>query len=389
MPEVSQALQVGEHGIRTYPEWDAIRNLRTRLGADVRDLDLSTYPRKRVRTMGRVALLATYASDQAIADAGLDETILTSGRTGIAYGSTHGSTTELESFARRIFGDSDIKGLPGSAYLKFMSHTCVANLAQYYGIRGRVVSTCSACVSASQAIGAGYELIQNGLQDIVICGGAEEIHVSHAAVFDIVYAASARYNERPDDSPRPFDAARDGLVVAEGAGTVVLESLESARRRGARIHAEILGYATNCDGAHVTAPSSSGMEAVMRDALKNARLAPGDVDYVNAHATGTTLGDVAESVATARVLGRDTAISSTKGHTGHTLGACGSIEIAFAVAMMEEGFLPPTRNLTEPDPECADLDYVMGAPRKATPRTVMSNNFAFGGINTSLIVGRR
>jgi 3-oxoacyl-[acyl-carrier-protein] synthase II len=268
-----------------------------------------------------------------------------------------------------------------------MSHTCAANLAQYFGIQGRVVSTCAACVSASQAVGTGYELIKHGLQDMVLCGGADEMHYTHVVVFDLLYATSTN-NTRPDCSPRPFDAARDGLVVGEGAGTVVLESLEHALAREAQIYAEVIGYGTNCDGTHVTQPSARGMARAMRLALEDAALEPGAIDYINAHATATVMGDIAESDATAEIFGERTPISSTKGHTGHTLGACGAIEIAFGIAMMREGFVPPTRNLDEVDPRCRPLEYVRGEPRAMKLDTFMSNNFAFGGINTSLIVRR-
>jgi 3-oxoacyl-[acyl-carrier-protein] synthase II len=386
---VSDALRAGRHGIVTMPEWEKVGQLQTRLAGAVRDVDLTRrWPRKKVRTMGRVALLATHATEQAAADAGLDEATLGSGRTGLAYGSTHGSSHELEQFCRTLFATESLQGLASSAYLKFMSHTTAANLALFFGVRGRVISTCAACVSASQAIGQGYELVRSGIQDVMICGGAEELHFVHAGVFDVMYATSTRYNDRPGESPRPFDAARDGMVVGEGAGTVVLESLARARARGARIHAEILGWGTNCDGAHVTSPSVEGMADCMRLALEDARVRPGEVGYVNAHATATTVGDVAESVATEQVLGREVPIASTKGYTGHTLGACGAIELAFCVAGMRDGFLAPNRNLRDVDPECAKLSYVTGEARAARTDVVMTNNFAFGGINTSIVIGR-
>ncbi len=312
--------------------------------------------------------------------------MLGSGKLGLAYGSTHGSSSALESFCRTLFKENDLKGIGGSAYLKFMSHTCVANLAQYYGIKGRVISTCAACVSASQAIGAGYELVKHGIQDVMICGGAEEMHYTHVGVFDLLYATSTHYNDRPDRSPRPFDAEHDGLVVGEGAGTLVLETWERASNRGAKIYGEIAGYGTNCDGTHVTSPSAEGMAAAMRLALDDAKMPRGDIQYVNAHATATPLGDIAESQATMQVLGDEVAISSTKGHTGHTLGACGAIESAFCMMMIRDGFLPPTRNLETVDPRCAPLNYLRGEVRRAKLDTVMNNNFAFGGINTSLII---
>jgi len=221
----------------------------------------------------------------------------------------------------------------------------------------------------------------------MICGGAEELHFSHAAVFDIMFATSTRYNSHPDSSPRPFDAARDGLVIGEGAATFVLESFESAQKRGASVYGEILGYGTNCDGGHLTNPSAEGMAGAMQLALRDAGLAPEAIDYVNAHATGTKLGDIAESKATLAVLGDKVPVSSTKGQCGHTLGAAGSIEAAICVTLLRNGFVPPTRNLDDIDPLCAPLNYVRGDVYAKTLRRVMNNNFAFGGINTSLIFG--
>jgi 3-oxoacyl-[acyl-carrier-protein] synthase II len=385
---VSEALRHGRHGIGIRPEWADIGQLRTRLGAEVTGLDDTKFPRKKTRTMGRVGLLALHATDDAILDARLSPEELSSSDVGLAYGSTHGSSAALEDFCRKLFRETSLKGLAGSTYLKFMSHTCAANLAQFYAVRGRVTSTCAACVSASVAIGTGYELVRGGQQELVVCGGAEELHFVHAGVFDIMFATSTDFNERPDLSPRPFDVDRDGLVVGEGAGTVVVERYDRAVARGAHIYAEIVGYGSNCDGTHVTSPSVAGMAGAMRLALRDAGLPPDAIEYVNAHATATEVGDVCESQATFEVLGSGVPISSTKGNTGHTLGACGAIEVAFCIAAMRDGFLPPTRNLDRVDPRCAPLDYVMGAVRAAHPEIVMTNNFAFGGINTSLILRR-
>ncbi|MHB8419149.1 MAG: beta-ketoacyl-ACP synthase [Myxococcales bacterium] len=386
---VSAALREGRHGIVSWPEWATEGKLTTLLAAPVRDIDVSTLPRKKTRTMGRVSILSALASDQAVKDAGLTPELLSSGEVGLAYGSTHGSSSELTDFCARFFKNGrSLIGTPPTSYLKFMSHTTAANLATYYGIRGRVISTCAACVSASLAVGAGYEAIQAGIHDVLICGGAEELHFSHAGVFDILFAASHKYNDRPDRSPRAFDAARDGLVVGEGAGTLVLEALDRAQARGAKIHGEVVGYGTNCDGGHLTDPSSDGMARVMKLALRDAGLDAAAIDYVNAHGTATAQGDIAESRASYEVFGDRVPLSSTKGFTGHTLGACGAIEVAFCLAMMRDRFLAPNRNLDEVDPQCAPLNYVRGEARRAEPATVMSNNFAFGGINTSLILRR-
>jgi 3-oxoacyl-[acyl-carrier-protein] synthase II len=385
---VADALTTGKSGVVTHPEWSSCDGLVTRLGADVPDLPPDRIPRKLARTMGRVSILATAATEDALKDAGLTEAEVTSGKVGLAYGSTHGSTSAMESFCRPLYKSGGLMGLTASSYLKFMSHTCAANLAQHFSLRGRVIPTCSACTSASQAIGAGYEAVRYGLEDVMVVGGAEEMHVMHAAVFDLMYATSTRKNDRPTESPRPFDADRDGLVVGEGAGTLVLESLERAHARGAKIYAEVLGFGTNCDGTHVTSPSAEGMRGAIDRALADARLSPDAIDYVNAHGTATELGDLAETAATHAVFGPRVPISSTKGATGHTLGACGAIEAIFSLLMMRDGFMAPTRNLEKVDPRCAPLDYVMGAPREARLTTVMTNNFAFGGINTSIILRR-
>lgn len=382
------SLRAGRHGIAVMPEWDRIAEMRTRLGGPVTGLELERrWPRKKVRTMGRVALLAAYAAEQAIADAGLDAETLASGNTGLSFGSNSGSSEALAEFCTTLLTTMSMKGLQSTSYLKFMPHTCAANLAQFFGIRGRVVPVTSACASGAQAIGSAYEAIKFGLQDIMVAGGADELHYTTAVTFDLMFATSTNYNDRPDLSPRPFDANRDGLVVGEGAGSVVLESLEGARARGATIYAEILGYGTNCDGLHITAPSEQGMRDAMARSLRDAGLSPDRIDYVNAHGTATDIGDVAESNATREVFGRPIPISSTKSYTGHTMGACGPIEAAFCVGMLQGGFLAPTRNLVDIDPRCAALDYVREV-RDVRSEVIMSNNFAFGGVNTSLIFGQ-
>jgi 3-oxoacyl-[acyl-carrier-protein] synthase II len=386
LASVSDALRSDRHGIVRTDAW-ARWGVRTALAGSVDDPPLERVSRKHVRAMGKVARLATAATADAIASAGLSRAQVSAHDTALLYGSTDGSTGAAEEYYRKLYGSDSFAGLLSSSYLRFMSHTCAANLAAVFEIHGRVVPICSACTSASQAIGEAYFGIATGRDTIAICGGAEELHVTVAGVFDLMMAATTRYNDAPDQSPRPFDVARDGMVVGEGAGTLVLESLEHAQARGARIWAELVGYGSTCDGAHLTSPSPAGMTAAMRRALEHAGLGPGDIDYVNAHATGTEIGDIAESEATHAVFGEGIAISSTKGHTGHTLGGCGAIESICAIAMLDGGFVAPTRNLVEVDPRCAALDYVTRV-RPADLRRVMNNNFAFGGINTSLIFAR-
>jgi 3-oxoacyl-[acyl-carrier-protein] synthase II len=380
-------LKAGHHGIRFMPEWEFMDDLQCRLAANVTGIDFKKRYHRRVRrTMGRVTLLALHATEQAIAQAGLSEELLTGGRTGLAYGSTSGSSAELELFSRPLMNSNSMRGLESNAYLRIMAHTCAANLASHFQIRGRVQPTCSACTSGSQAVGYGYEMIRQGTEDVMVCGGAEEMHYTSAVTFDLLMATSAHFNDRPNDSPRPFDRDRDGLVTGEAGATLVLEEYEHAKARGVEILGEVLGYASCCDGAHITQPNPDGMRRVMELSLADAKLPAEKIDYVHAHATATTVGDVAEAQATHDLFQRAVPVASTKGHVGHTLGACGALEAIWSIEMIREGFLAGTRNLENLDPECPPLDYLREA-RDAAPTYVMSNNFAFGGVNTSLVLG--
>ena len=379
------ALQAGTSGVCFYPDWDQVEGLQTRLGAPADFERPPHFDRKKIRTMGRVALLAARATELALADAGLLQQAADLD-CGIAYGSTSGAPPSIQKYAEQITVNKTLAGVSVSDYIKFMSHTTAANLTQFFGFKGRVVPACSACSSGSQAIGFAYENIKYGQQNVMIAGGAEELHVLSATVFDIMYATSTR-NHEPSSTPRPFDADRDGLVVGEGAATFVLESLEHAQARDAPIHGEILGFGTNCDGAHIVTPSVKGMRGAMTLALKDAGLGPAQIGFVNAHGTATEVGDIAESQATAQVFDRPVPISSLKSYMGHTLGACGALEAWISVAMMKEGWLAPTLNLETVDPRCAPLDYLT-AVRDSAPDRIMTNNFAFGGVNTSLILGK-
>lgn len=385
---VRQKLLTGQSGIQLCPEYEEYEGLATRLVAPVPDFERPDhYPRKNVRSMGRVSLFAVRATELALIQAGLlDSPILTGGRTGLAFGSTTGSPPAIETYAQQISVHKTLHGITGAQFVKLMSHTTAANLAQFFGTTGRVLPTCSACTSGSQGIGYAFETIQWGLQDVMVSGGAEELHVICTAVFDIMNATSQRHDE-PHRTPRPFDADRDGLVVGEGAGVLILEELEQARARGAHIYAEIVGYATNGDGRHIVNPTREDMAIVMREALDCAGLKPEDIGYVNAHGTATDVGDVVESQATNDVFGERVPVSSLKGHMGHTLGACGALEAWICINMMNEGWLAPTLNLENLDSRCAPLDYIKTV-RYQQVDYIMSNNFAFGGVNTSLIFKR-
>ncbi len=386
-PTVRAKLLAQQSAIITMPDWNDVGGLRTRLGAEVPGFERPAhFPRKKIRSMGRVSLMATRATELAIQSAGLGPDQIQSEGTGIAYGSTSGSPPALEHFARQLGMHRTLDGITGAGFIQMMSHTCAINLAQFFEIHGRIITTCSACTAGSQGIGYAYESIKFGRQNVMIAGGAEELHLAAAVVFDLLFTTS-KMNDRPEKTPRPFDVQRDGLVVGEGAATLVLESLEHAQKRGGPILAEIIGFATNCEGSHVVTPCAAGMKTVMRLALKDASLSSDAIDYVNAHATATEVGDIAESHATAECFGRPVPISSLKSYMGHTLGACGAIEAWICIELMREGWMPPTINLEQVDPRCAPLDYLT-VPREGPLNCVMSNNFAFGGINTSLILKR-
>ena len=385
---IEARLRSGKNAVRRMHEWDYFDNLNSRLGAPVDDFATpGHYSRKMVRSMGRVSLMAVRASEMALLDAGLlDDPSIRDGRMGIAYGSSAGSVDPVRVFGRMLDTGS-MQGVTSTSYIQMMPHTAAVNVGLFFGLKGRVVPTSSACTSGSQGIGYAYEAIRFGRQQMMLAGGAEELSAPGAAVFDTLFATSCR-NEAPETTPRPFDRERDGLVVGEGATTLVLEDFDSARARGARMYAEIVGYASNSDGLHITQPEASTMAVVMRDALADAGLSASAIGYVSAHGTATDRGDVAESQATQQVLGSGKPISSMKSYLGHTLGACGAIEAWWAIEMMRRGTFAPTLNLTTPDPACGELDYLMDAWRMLETEYIMSNNFAFGGINTSLIFKR-
>ena len=385
--QVAARLKTQSTGIQYIQEWDKYIGLNTRLGAPADFIRPAHYSRKQTRSMGRVALMATYATELALIDAGLlNDPCLNSGQTGIAYGSCAGSFEALAEFGNMLLNHT-VNGLNATSYIRMMAHTTAVNIGLFFGINGRIYTTSSACTSSSQGIGYAYEAIKHGYQKLMVAGGAEELSASEAAVFDTLFATSTR-NDTPEKSPRPFDRDRDGLVIGEGAGTLILEEHEHALARGAHIHAELIGFGTNSDGLHVTQPDSNSMQTVIRLALQDAQLDASAIGYISAHGTATAHGDVAESHATAAVFGANTPISSLKSFTGHTLGACGALEVWVAINMMNEGWFHATANLEKIDPACAQMDYIKDDIRTLNCEYVMSNNFAFGGINTSLIFKR-
>jgi len=387
-PAIEAGLRAGKNAVRTMPAWNKYKNLNTRLAAPVDGFQPPDHwNRKQLRSMGRVSQLAVRASELALEDAGLlGDPLLRSGSVGVACGSSTGSTPDIGDFGEMLLtGDS--KGLNANSYVRMMPHTTGANVGIFFGLRGRIISTSTACTSGSQGVGFAYEAIKHGQQDVMLGGGAEELCASEAMAFDMLYATSQR-NDNPASTPRPYDRDRDGLVVGEGGGMLVLEELERARARGARIYAEVAGFATNSDGTHVTKPEAETMRVVMDLALRSANLGASAIGYVNGHGTATEQGDIAETRATSALFGSRMPISSQKSYLGHTLGACGALESMFSIEMMRAGWFAPTLNLDNVDPRCGELDYIVGSGRSLEVEYVMNNNFAFGGVNTSLVFRR-
>ena len=381
-------MEAGRTAIRRMADWDRFDGVNTRLAAPIEGFSVDgRYPRKNLRTMGEVARLAVYATEHALENAGLiGEPLLKTSRAGIAYGSSFGSPPPVVAFAELIeTGHS--KNLNSTSYIKMMSHTAAVNIALYFQIRGRVIPTISACTAGSQAIGYAAEAIRWNKADVMVAGGADELHVTETAVFDTLYATSVR-NDDPEKTPRPYDRDRDGLVIGEGAATLVLEEYEHAIARGAHIHGELVGFGTNNDGNHVTNPTADTMGEALSLALTDAGLPPEAVGFVSGHGTATEWGDIAETKATHSVLGREMPIHSLKGYFGHSLGACGAIEAWLGLEMLRDGWFAPTANLDHVDERCGELDYVMQTGRNLEIEHLMTNNFAFGGLNTSLIFRR-
>ncbi|MFG3451745.1 beta-ketoacyl-ACP synthase [Stutzerimonas stutzeri] len=375
-------------GIRYMHEWDRFSELNTRLAGPVDDFVVpGHWTRKQLRSMGRVSRLAVKAAEQALDHAGLlDDASIRDGRMGVACGSSTGSTEEIKAFGNMLL-NSVADGLNANSYIRMMPHTTAANISIFFGLTGRVIPTSSACTSGSQGIGYAYEAIKFGRLPMMLAGGAEELCATEAMVFDALYATSLK-NDAPHTTPRPYDAGRDGLVIGEGAGMLVLEELEHALARGATIHAELVGFGSNADGQHATKPEQLTMRRAMELALEDAGLSSDAIGYVNGHGTATEQGDIAETQATHGLFGPRMPISSQKSYFGHTLGACGALESWFSIEMMNSDRYIHTLNLDSIDPRCGELDYLIGAPRVMCHEYVMNNNFAFGGINTSLIFRR-
>jgi 3-oxoacyl-[acyl-carrier-protein] synthase II len=354
--EMMQGLDAGLCATKAMPpSWNRFGKLRCQVGAPVELRDPKAIPRATRRTMSTMSIFGVQAAIQALQHAGIDAaTIPEDPRFGCIMGSTTGSPQAITHTYELLLAKSEYMLLGASEFFRCVSHT-----------------------------GAAYDQIRLGRQDIILCGGAEELHETVVGSFDILYAASSKFNDSPSRTPRPFDALRDGLVCGEGAGVIVLEDYEHAQQRGASILAEVVGYHTCSNGVHVSQSDDSSMRVCMRTTLASAGLSPSDIGYVGAHATGTPQGDAAEASAIAAVFGPEIPVSSLKGNMGHTLGASGAIELAATIEMMRNDTIYPTHNLEEIDPACAGINHVR--ERKIVKfDAFLKNSFAFGGINAAI-----
>ena len=387
-----QNLLAGQCGVGPITAFDASK-FDTRIAAEVRDFDPNpAFPSpKEVRRTDRFSQFGVYAAYQALKDSGLDLDRIDRDTAGVFLGSGIGGLYTVEEQHKILLSRGPGRLSP------FLIPMLILNMASgmfsmYYKLRGPNLATCSACATANHAIGEAWRTIKMGDASVMFAGGTEATIVPMGIGGFCAMRAMSTRNDEPKRASRPFDAQRDGFVMGEGAGVVVLEELEHARARGARIYCELVGYGNTADASHVTAPAPEGEGAArcMRMALRSARLNPEDISYINAHGTATPQGDVCETQAIKTVFGehaRKLAVSSTKGATGHMLGAAGAVELAICAKAIQNNVLPPTINLENPDPQC-DLDYVPNTARESKVTGVVNNSFGFGGHNASIIVTR-
>lgn len=345
------------------------------------------FARKFTKTLGPVAYYACQVAKEVIEQAGLTQDLLSSGRVGVAFGSTHGSPTIQRNIYEAFFDPTrtGLARINATDYLKSMVHTTAVNITRMFGITGRVISSCTACTTSSQSIGYGYESIKYGLQDLMICGSSDEYDTTTIAVFDNLLACSTAYNDNPHCTPRPFDVKRDGLVVGEGAGAILLEEYEHAKKRGADILGEVIGFACSNNGGDLILPNADGVKRTIKMGLENARIMPDNVEFISAHATATKVGDIIEAQAIQSEYKNAPPVSGLKSYVGHTMSACGVLETIFTLYMMQEGVIIPTLNLEEVDPRCNIINHVMKLSERQINIAAIQN-FAFGGVNTSLFI---
>ncbi len=388
--EVWQNIIAGKSGVARITRFDAAQ-YACQIAAEVKDFDpLNFIEKKEVKKMGRFIHFAMAGADEAMKMSGLQVTPEIATRVGVHIGSGVGGFDVIEREHEQLLKGGPRKISP------FFIPAAIVNLAAghvsiRYGAKGPNEATATACTTSAHAIGDAYKIIQRCDADVMIAGGSEAaITPMGVGGFAAMRALSLR-NDEPEKASRPWDTERDGFVIGEGAGILVLEELEHARRRGAKILSEIIGYGMSADAYHITQPAEDGEGGwrVMTNAINDAKLTPADIDYVNAHGTSTPIGDVLETKAIKRTFGDNTkiAVSSTKSMTGHLLGGAGGLEAGITILALRDQILPPTINLHAPDPEC-DLDYVPNVARKAPLNIALSNSFGFGGTNGSLIFKR-
>jgi len=377
----------GNSAVKMIPYFKELGGLRSSVAAVVPEIDFSVINRKKRRFMSPMSMYSCIAALEAIEMAGLNGDQITSRDTGLCLASTMGSSAESEAFFQELSRSGSIENVKSTMFFKTMNHSCASNTAQALGITGRIVSASAACASGTLAIGLAYETVVAGNQNIMVCGGTDELHVLATAVFDIMSAASCNYNNDPQQTPRPFDIDRDGVVCAEGAGILILEELEHALNRGVDILAEVIGFETFSSPGDIANSDSRTMSDCMESTLEQAGLSTEDVSYVNAHATATIQGDIAEAQAINAVLGGKVPVSSLKGHMGHTMAASGALELIASLRMMRNGVLIPTRNLVTPDPECDMLNLIL-VPQNITGGVILKNSFALGGISATILIRR-
>ena len=385
--EMLEGLNASRSAVRFMEGWDAYKGLHSLVAAPAMAKDALSIPRQSRRSMGPMSIYSVQAAQEALSSSALPEGLLKSGRVGCIIGSTMGGTQSINDIYVNMASYKDLSQLTSMEFFKCMSHTAALNVSQHFGINGVVMATSAACASGLQAIGAAYDLIRLGSQDAVLCGGAEELFPTVTGAFDILFATSTKYNDRPELTPRPFDADRDGLVCGEGAGILVVEEYEHARARGAKIYAEIVGYHTCASGLHVSQSSKDALVVSMRGALSAAKIDPGDVDYINAHATATLQGDKEEAEAIRDIFGDKVPVSSLKGYMGHTLGASGAIESIASLLMMRFGQIYPTKNLDRVADDCQGIWHVQKVLERPV-NVIVKNAFALGGLTASLVMKR-
>ncbi len=384
--EVTASLRAGKSGIRFEPEY-AEHGFRSQV-AGIPQIDLeANIDKRQLRFMGPTAAYAYLAMEQAVADSGLEESDVSNDRTGIIAGSGGPSTSNLFAAHQIVLEKGAPKRMGPFMVTRGMSSTVSACLATPFKIKGVNYSITSACSTSAHCIGNGVEQIQMGKQDIVFAGGGEEVDWTLSCLFDAMGAMSSKYNDAPETASRPFDASRDGFVIGGGGGMVVLEELEHAKARGAKIYAEVTGYGATSDGYDMVAPSGEGGERSMRLAIST--IGDRKVDYINAHGTSTPAGDVTEVEAVRRVFGDDhPVIGSTKSMTGHSLGATGVHEAIYSLLMMEGRFIAPSINVTDLDPAIREGEIVTELKDNVDLDTVLSNSFGFGGTNATLVMSK-